>query len=71
MPKDKEESFVDLGRLSVIIPYSDLEKIVSMAKYVEVIEKRYARIEAECVAMRLMFSECLDKIGEIRDYVSD
>lgn len=55
----------------VLIPYRDLVKIAEMAQKVEVIESKYDRLLEQYIAIRGMFSECLDKIKEIQDYVRD
>ena len=69
MPKDKD--FVVSAPLQVIIPYSEYEKVVNMAHEVEAIKEQYSRLMDQYTAIRGMFSECLEKIGEIRAYVID
>ena len=66
MPEDK---FCCVENYSVLIPYRDLEKMVEVAKKVESIELQYARLQDQYAAIRGMFSECLDKIAEIREFV--
>lgn len=66
-----EDKFCCPEHYSVLIPYSDLVKIADMAQKVEVIEASYRRLEDQYAAIRGMFSECLDKIGEIRDFVGN
>ena len=66
---DKE--FCCVENYSVLIPYRDLVKIAEMAKEVEVIKAQYDRLQDQYAAIRGMFSECLDKIQEIRDFVKD
>lgn len=56
---------------SVLIPYKDLEKIVSMSHEFVQMKAQYARLEDQYTAIRGMFSECLEKIAEIRDYVGN
>ena len=68
MPDDK---FCCVENYSVLIPYRDLVKIAEMAKEVEVIKAQYDRLQDQYAAIRGMFSECLDKIQEIRDFVRD
>lgn len=65
------DDFVAPDKLQVIIPYSDLEKIVKMAVKMEEMERQYKRIEEQYAAIRGMFSECLDKIREIQEFVKD
>lgn len=66
-----EDKFCCIENYSVLIPYRDLVKIAEMAKEVEVIKAQYARLQDQYSAIRGMFSECLDKIQEIRDFVRD
>lgn len=66
-----EDKFCCVENYSVLIPYSDLEKMVDMAKKVEQIEEQYARLQEQYVAIRGMFSECLEKIKEIREFVGN
>lgn len=65
------EDFVSPDRIQVIIPYSDLEKMVHMVHKMEEMHRQYKRIEEQYVAIRGMFSECLDKIREIQKFVQD
>ena len=45
--------------------------MVEVAHKVEQIELQYARLQEQYAAIRGMFSECLDKINEIRDFVGN
>lgn len=65
------DDFVAPDKLQVIIPYSDLEKMVKMSVKMEEMERQYKRIEEQYAAIRGMFSECLDKIREIQEFVKD
>ena len=66
-----DNEFCCVENYSVLIPYRDLVKIAEMAKEVEVIKAQYDRLQDQYAAIRGMFSECLDKIQEIRDFVKD
>lgn len=66
-----EEKFCCVDNYSVLIPYRDLEKMVDLANKVELIELQYIRLQEQYTAIRGMFSECLDKIKEIRDFVGN
>lgn len=66
-----DEKFCCADNYSVLIPYSDLVKLVDVAKKVESIEQQYARLQDQYTAIRGMFSECLQKIAEIRDFVGN
>ena len=66
-----EKPFVDLSKISVIIPYSDLEKMVLMAQKMEIMESQYKRLQEQYAAIQGMFSECLMEIKKIKDWVID
>lgn len=66
-----KDSFGCVENYSVIIPYKDLEMMVEMSKELEEIKKQYARLQDQYAAIRLMFSECLQKIKEIYDFVGN
>ena len=66
-----ENDFCGVDNYSVLIPYKDLVKLVEVAKKVEVIEQEYARLHEQYTAIRGMFSECLDLIREIREFVGN
>ena len=66
-----DNEFCCVENYSVLIPYRDLVKIAEMAKEVEVIKAQYDRLQDQYAAIRGMFSECLDKIQEIREFVKD
>lgn len=68
MPKD---DFVALDRLQVIIPYSDYEKMIKVVYEMEEMKRQYARLEEQYNAIRGMFSQCLDVVREIREFVKD
>lgn len=70
MAKDKE-LFCSPENYSVLIPYRDLVKIADMAQQVEVILAQNKRLEEQYAAIRGMFSECLQKIAEIQEWVKD
>lgn len=67
----KDEKFCAAENISVIIPYRDLEKLVEFAYKVDEIEGQYKRLQDQYTAIRGMFSECLDKISEILEFVGN
>lgn len=71
MAKDKKDLFVDPGRISVIIPYSDLEKLVEMVPKLEQMEAENKHMRDQYDAIYSMFSEALQVVREIREYVKD
>lgn len=66
-----KENFVAPDKIQVIIPYSDLEKMVQMSARVEEIERYIKRMDEQYAAIRGMFSECLEKIADIQKFVQD
>lgn len=66
-----DEKFCCPENYSVLIPYGDLVKMVDMARKVELIEEQYSRLQEQYAAIRGMFSECLEKISEIREFVGN
>lgn len=69
--KSNKNNFVAPERIQVIIPYSDLEKMVHMAQEMEVMQKQLDRIEEQYVAIRGMFSQCLEIVQDIKAFVKD
>ena len=66
-----DNDFVASAPPWVIIPYSEYEKVVNMAHELEEIKAQYSRLQEQYTAIRGMFSECLDTVKEIRDFVRD
>lgn len=69
--KSNNSSFVASSSLQVIMPYSEYEKVVHMAHEMEEMKKQLSRIEEQYVAIRGMFSQCLEIVKEIQDFVKD
>lgn len=65
------DKFCSPEKFQVLIPYSDLERMVEMAKEMEEMKKQLQHIDEQYTAIRGMFSECLEKIKDIRDFVQD
>lgn len=68
---DSKKDFVAHDRIQVIIPYSDLEKIFHSLQRMDDMEKYIKRLDEQYAAIRGMFSECIEKIGEIQRFVQD
>ena len=66
-----EQQFCCVDNYSVLIPYKDFVKMVELATKVDQIEQQYNRLQDQYAAIRGMFSECLEKIKEIRDFVGN
>ena len=71
MAGKSENNFVASAPPYVVIPYSEYEKVVNMANEVIEIKRQYDRLQDQYASIRGMFLECLEKIQEIREYVSD
>lgn len=67
----KKKDFVASAPPYVIIPYSEYEKVVNMAHEMDDMKQYIKRLDEQYAAIRGMFSECLDKIKEIQDFVKD
>lgn len=68
---DEKSPFCAVENYGILIPYSDFIKIAEMAKNFELIEARCKHMEEMYTGIYGMFSECLDKIREIREFVAD
>lgn len=66
-----KDSFVAPERLQVIIPYADFEKMVKVVQEVDEIKRQYSQLLDQYAAIKFMFSECLDSIREIKEFVKD
>lgn len=67
----EDKDFVAPEKLQVIIPYSDFEKMVKVVQEMEEMKRQYARMEEQYIAIRGMFSQCLEVVKEIREFVKD
>lgn len=65
------DKFCGVDNWGVLIPYKDLEMMLQIAHELEDMRRQYARMEEQYTAIRGMFSECLAKIAEIRDFVGN
>ena len=68
---DNGKDFVAPERIQVIIPYSDLEKMVKVVQEVEEIKSQYAQLQVQYAAIQHMFSECLEAIRNYSKLVQD
>ena len=67
---DKHD-FVAPERLQVIIPYEDFEKMIKVVYEVEEIKKQYQVLQDQYAAIKFMFSECLEAVRDIKEFVKD
>lgn len=60
-----DNKFCCVGDFPVLIPYKDLVKFVEVAKNLERFESRLSRTDEQISALRLMFTELVEKVGEM------
>lgn len=65
----KKKEFCDPENYSILIPYRDFENLVQIARKYDEVLQVVKHQDAQLVAMRQMFSECLEKIAEINRYL--
>lgn len=61
----KKKDFCCVDDFSVIIPYRELEKMLTSANKIEHIEALVQRMEERNAALQHMYSEILEKVAEI------
>lgn len=66
MPKEK---FCCVDNYSVLIPYRDLEKLLETANKLQYFQERLHRTDEQLLALRVMYTEVLEKIAEIDRYL--
>lgn len=66
-----DNNFGCVENYSVIIPYKDLEQMVKMSQELVEIRAQYVRLQDQYTAIRGMFSECLEVVREIREFVGN
>lgn len=64
-----KENFCCPEKFSVVIPYSDFVKLVETGKKVDQISKDYKILVDQVQALRCMYTEAIEKIGEIERYL--
>lgn len=57
------------NKLSVIIPYKELEALLNTKHKLDDLEKKYDQMEKRYAAIQHMFSEVLVKVAEIDRYL--
>lgn len=66
LPK-KDFCFVD--NFSVLIPYRDLERLLETANKMQFFQDQLTRTNEQLTALRIMYSEALEKIAEINRFL--
>lgn len=66
---DSSKGFCSAENFSVLIPYKDLETLLKIARNYDTLEKKVQRMEKQLDALRVMYSEALERIAEINRYL--
>lgn len=66
---DSSKGFCSAENFSVLIPYKDLESLLKIARNYDTLEKKVQRMEKQLDALRVMYSEALERIAEINRYL--
>lgn len=64
-----KSDFCCAENFSVLIPYRDLEKLLQTANKLTEFQDRLHRTERQLDALRVMYTEAIEKIGEIQRYL--
>ena len=64
-----KKDFCCVDNFSVLIPYRDLEKLFEIANKLPQFERDLEQTKAQLDALRRMYTEALEKIGEINRYL--
>ena len=62
----KDDLFCSVDNYSVLIPYKDLEKLLTIANIVQDIYAMYDRLSKQYDALRVMFFELAEKLGDLQ-----
>ena len=68
MPK-RNEYFCDPGDFSILIPYKDFVKMVQVVNNYDAIAKEMDGLRDQLGALRGLYSELLQKVGELERYI--
>lgn len=64
-----KKDFCCVDTFSVLIPYRDLERLLETANKMQFFQDQLARTNEQLTALRIMYSEALEKIAEINRYL--
>lgn len=65
----KKDKFGSPDNYSVIIPYRDFEKIMSIANNYDEMHRMYVRLCQQYDALHSMYFELVEKIGDIQQFL--
>ena len=64
-----KRDFCCAENFSVLIPYKDLERLVETSNKLQYFQTQLTRTQEQLAALRLMYTEALEKIAEIDRYL--
>jgi len=64
-----KQKFCCVDNYSVLIPYRDLEKMLETANNLEQFQAQLKRTNEQLAALRLMYTEVLEKVAEMDKYL--
>lgn len=64
-----KENFCCFENYSILVPYSDFVKMMEMGTKFDEMHKMFVRMCKQYDAMKVMYSEMLEKIDEINHYL--
>lgn len=67
--RDSSNGFGCADNLQVVIPYKDYEALLKVARNYDGLVSKIQRLEKQLDALRVMYSEALDRIAEINKYL--
>lgn len=67
--RDSSSGFCSADNLSVVIPYKDFESLVKVARNYDSLVAKVQRMEKQLDALRVMYTQALDRIAEINKYL--
>ena len=64
-----KKEFCCVDNFSVLLPYRDLERLLETANKMQFFQDQLARTNEQLTALRIMYSEALEKIAEINRFL--
>lgn len=64
-----DKNFCCVDNYSVLIPYKDLEKLLQAVNKLPQFQARLDRTDEQLLALRVMYTEALQKISELEHFL--
>lgn len=64
--RPNENQFCGVGDFPMLIPYSEVVKMVESARKIEEMERRYKQMQKQYTALHGMYFELVEKFGELK-----